>query len=324
MIGKITKGKSFASLCEYILQKEQAELLCTNMAGSSPKHFAKQLAATCQLNPRVKYPVAHFSISFAPREKPSKRQLSKIVKEYLQGMGFTDNLYFAATHSDCPHFHLHIAASRITLSGKCVDGWKDRLRSEKILRRLEKDCGLTITPCSWEVTNSSPTTGQKRRHSREQEEFNRGLRNIPPQPSILEKLQKAIASAITPGMSMTEFLSKLTEMGVSPRIKLSDTGIIQGISYGLDGVAFPGRKLGRNQGDCTLLGLQVRGIKFNLHTDAPALAYHSNLDPKTINQLIAEIPHNPNNQHLLFPKQELKITAKKVYSLSKSLEMEIG
>jgi Relaxase/Mobilisation nuclease domain len=71
MIGKIKKGKSFAGLTKYILEKEQASLICTNLAGDTPQDFYKQFAATRQLNPRVRSPVSHISISFPPHEKPS-------------------------------------------------------------------------------------------------------------------------------------------------------------------------------------------------------------------------------------------------------------
>ncbi|MGF1672772.1 MAG: hypothetical protein ACFCUV_03690 [Rivularia sp. (in: cyanobacteria)] len=54
MIGKIKKGKSFVGLTKYILEKEQSELICTNLAGETPQDFYKQLCATQQLNPRVR------------------------------------------------------------------------------------------------------------------------------------------------------------------------------------------------------------------------------------------------------------------------------
>ncbi len=74
MIGKIKKGKNFAGLTKYILDKEEAELVCTNLAGDTSQDFYRQLEATCRLNPRVQSPVSHISISFAPGEKPNKEQ----------------------------------------------------------------------------------------------------------------------------------------------------------------------------------------------------------------------------------------------------------
>ncbi|BAZ13225.1 hypothetical protein NIES4071_50640 [Calothrix sp. NIES-4071] len=39
MIGKVKKGKHFAGLSKYILEKEEAQLLCTNLAGETPQDF---------------------------------------------------------------------------------------------------------------------------------------------------------------------------------------------------------------------------------------------------------------------------------------------
>lgn len=180
MIGKIKKGKGFAGLTKYILTKEQAELICTNLAGETPQDFYRQLAATRQLNPRVQSPVSHISISFAPGEKPDKEQLQQIVEGTLDGMGFHDHLFFAATHNDRHHFHLHIAASRINKDGECVSDWYDKRRLEKTLRHLEQQFNLTSVPCSWEVDRTAPSTGQKRRMLKEQAQWERGEREPKP------------------------------------------------------------------------------------------------------------------------------------------------
>jgi hypothetical protein len=56
---------------------------------------------------------------------------------------------------------------------------------------------------------------------------------------------------------MSQYLQRLKDAGVEPRIKETRTGKIQGISYELGGVAFPGNKLGKNY---SWLGLQKLGI----------------------------------------------------------------
>jgi Relaxase/Mobilisation nuclease domain len=201
MIGKIKKGKSFAGLTKYVLEKEEAELICTNLAGDTPQDFYQQLSATKQLNPRVRSPVSHISISFPPTEKPDKEQLQEIIEETLTGMGFEKNLYFAASHSDRNHFHLHIAASRINIDGECISDWYDKRRLEKVLRNLESQFNLTPVPCSWEVDTTAPSTGQKRRMIREKREFELGLRDTEAEKSAVEKIQDAIENVIKPGIT---------------------------------------------------------------------------------------------------------------------------
>ena len=229
MIGKIKKGKSFAGLTKYILEKEQAELIRTNLAGETPQDFYKQLAATQQLNPRVRSPVSHISISFPFHEKPIDEELEEIVEETLFGMGFEKNLYFAASHNDCNHFHLHIAASRINIDGECVSDWYDKRRLEKVLRNLEIQFNLTPVPCSWEVEKTAPTTGQKRRMFRENQEFELGLRDKPADKSAVEKIQDVIDTAIQPRIGFAEYIEKLKAADVETSLKISDEGNIQGI-----------------------------------------------------------------------------------------------
>lgn len=303
MIGKIKKGKSFAGLTQYILDKEEAELLCTNLAGESPQDFYKQLEATQQLNPRVQSPVSHISISFAPGERLNKEQLEQIVEATLEGMGFERNLYFAATHNDRDHFHLHIAASRIKSDGECVSDWYDFRRLEKTLRKLESQFSLTPVPCSWETNHSAPSTGQKRRMMREQQEFEQGLRDRPADKSALEKIQATVDATIHRGMTITQFLDQLDAAGVEAKVKVTREGVIQGISYSADGVAFQGGKLGRNEFGCTLQGLQLRGVTFDLTRDAGAIATHatsnSQKKTRTPSSLIPLIQNHPKNLSLI-------------------------
>ncbi len=295
MIGKIKKGKSFAGLTKYILEKEQAQLICTNLAGETPQEFYKQLSATQQLNPRVRSPVSHISISFPPHEKPDKEQLQEIIEGTMTGMGFEKNLYFAASHNDRNHFHLHIAASRINIDGECVSDWYDKRRLSRVLRNLESQFNLTPVPCSWEVDRTAPSTGQKRRMIREQREFDLGLRDTEAEKSGVEKIQDAIETAIQPGISIAQFIDNLKVIGVETSLKISDEGTIQGISYSIDGVAFQGRKLGRNGKTCTIKGLAMRGVDFDIESEALTATQDADTSEKKA-QSGLEIKPNPS-QH---------------------------
>ncbi len=296
MIGKIKKGKSFAGLTKYVLEKEEASLICTNLAGDTPQDFYQQLSATKQLNPRVRSPVSHISISFPPTEKPDKEQLQEIIEETLTGMGFEKNLYFAASHNDRNHFHLHIAASRINIDGECVSDWYDKRRLEKVLRNLESQFGLTSVPCSWEVDTTAPSTGQKRRMMREKREFELGLRDTEAEKSAVEKIQDAIENVIQPGIGIAQFIEKLKLTAVEISLKITDEGIIQGISYSIDGVAFPGRKLGRNSKACTIEGLAMRGVDFDMETNTVASNKHLEKDKKQAEEALQIKPKPPQHQ----------------------------
>lgn len=304
MIGKIGKGKGFAGLTKYILEKEEAELLCTNLAGETPQDFYRQLSATRQLNKRVQSPVSHISLSFAPDEKPDKEQLKQIVEATLTGMGFDRNLYFAATHNDRHHFHLHIAASRINSDGECVSDWWDKRRLEKVERGLEKQFNLTPVKSSWEVNRTAPSTGQKRRMMREEREYLEGKGDAQPQLPVIDKIQDEIASAIRHSKDFTNYVQTLQEKGVSVAAKVTREGVVDGLRYEMEGVKFAASKLGHAQKP-TIPGLQRQGINFELERDAAILAKiaysnkkKDNRSPATIEKLIKS---NPVNQKLVIP-----------------------
>jgi len=274
MIGKITKGSEFAGLTQYILGKETAQLLCTNLAGSTPQEFWQQLETTKLLNADVLYPVCHASISFAIEDtaKLNNDILLTVADTARKGMNIDNSLYFAATHSERKHFHLHIAASRIDIEGNCVSDWCNFYHLEKTLRTLEEKLELKKVNCSWEVERTAPSTGQERRKRREKEEWEKGLRQTPPEPSAVEKTQNAIARHIAPEKNLSQLFADLKNHNIFPRFALNSSGQILGISYLTDGVAVKGSKLGRNKGACTLAGLTRRGIIIDLEPDRESIS----------------------------------------------------
>ncbi|MEA5599434.1 hypothetical protein [Rivularia sp. UHCC 0363] len=119
---------------------------------------------------------------------------------------------------------------------------------------------------------------------RENQEFELGLRDKPADKSAVEKIQDAIETAIQPGMEFAQFIEQLKISDVETSLKFNSKGIIQGISYSTDGVAFAGSKLGRNSKAFTLKGLVMRGVKFNLYRDGLALTRYVAPDHKQKNE----------------------------------------
>ena len=229
--------------------------------------------------------------------------MEEIVEETLLGMGFEKNLYFAPSHNDCNHFRRPIAASSINIDGECVSDWYDKRRLEKVLRNLEIQFNLTPTPCSWQVDKTAPSTGQKRRMFREHQEFELGLRSQPADKSAVEKIQDVIEDAIQPGIKFAQFIEHLKVNGVETSLKLSSEGMVQGISYSTDGVAFAGSKLGRNKQACTLKGLAMRGIKFDLEHDENALTRHIGEDEKQQDEPLETKIKHP----MRYPKSQIEL-----------------
>ena len=93
--------------------------------------------------------------------------------------------------------------------------------------------------------------------------------NLPkPQLPVSTKLQDFIDEVIPHSPTMTDLVARLQSKGVEVRPKITRTGLVQGLSYSLDGVAFQGAHL---QG-CSFPKLQARGVSYERERDLPALS----------------------------------------------------
>ncbi|NER27630.1 MAG: relaxase/mobilization nuclease domain-containing protein [Symploca sp. SIO1C4] len=264
MIGKQIKGRGFRGLLNYLTSKEGAELIGGNMVGTTPRELAAEFRFSRRLNPNLSRAVYHASLSLPKQEWLSQDQWNSLVEDYLKGMGFDYNQYCLFQHHDREHEHVHIVASRIRLDGTTVSESWDYVRSEKLLRQLEKQYGLEAPQVS-ESGKRAPTTGQKRRQMREQLEYFRGERNTAPEPTVGEKLQDAIDQATTDELTMPQLINRLKDTGIDAKVSYYSTGRVQGITYGLEGLRFSGTKLGKAY---TFPGLQRhRGVSYESSQD---------------------------------------------------------
>lgn len=235
MIAKQVQGKDFRGVLDYVSRKEGAKLLGGNVAGKDSATIAAEFRASSDLRRKLTKCVYHVSLSVSPEENLNDRKWMAIAKNYLKGMEFSGSQYVVYRHTDRNHDHIHIIASRVRLTDGTVvrDSWQYR-RSEVLVRQLEQEFGLLPTRSSWERRERAPKTGEIRRERRTGELSKR------------VELQKAIREVLQQCRSLESFTEALSHQGVSVRLRQSASGKIQGISYQLDGIAFQGRKLGKN------------------------------------------------------------------------------
>jgi hypothetical protein len=242
MIGKIVKGKTFGGCVRYVLGKEKAYLLDTNLLSPSGTDLKqsipgaiRELNRSKDWNPRVLVVCAHHILSVPPEEKLGDEVWKEIIPKYLERMGFTENQYIAVKHQDTDHNHVHIVTSRIKLDGELVrDSW-DWRKAETAIRELEFEFGLQPVECSWEVKRdrSNLTKGEQKQKKRTGDE------------PVKVRLQDAIDSSISVSDgSLSNMIESLSLQNIETAIRKTRNGIIQGISFKLDGVSFPGNKLG--------------------------------------------------------------------------------
>lgn len=270
MIGNQTKGRGFRGVLNYLLEKQESQLIGGNMIGVTPRELASEFGISIQLNPHVKRTVYHASLSLLPGQRLNDEQWNALAASYLERMGFTDNQYIVVRHSDRLHDHIHIVASRVRLDGSCVhDGW-DYRRSEEIIRQLERDYNLTPVTPSWEVERRNKTKGQFEQNRREV------AAEQSPTASVRETIQDIADRVIQECTTPEQFIEKMQDAFVMVQTRIRRDGSISGISYQyeLDGVASvstSGTKLGNNY---TWNGIQRR-IQELLQQRSP-VATHKN------------------------------------------------
>ena len=242
MIGNISKGRGFRGTLNYLLEKEKGELIGGNMLGQTARELAAEFKLSRQLNPTIKQPVYHVSLSLPLSERLDSERWNAIAKDYLQEMGFTDNQYAVVRHSDRSHDHIHIVAARGRLDGKCVNDWQDYYRSQNVIRKLETEYHLEVVAPSWEVERRGITKGQFEQIRREE------AAGRYPTPSLKQQIQDIADQVILSCATPEQFIEKIKDAGVDVQLRTRRDGSISGISYQyeLDGitVATPGTKLG--------------------------------------------------------------------------------
>jgi hypothetical protein len=196
MIGKIIKGKSFKGCLAYVLRRPSFEILNMNVRGDTVNEIASQLEMSQQLRPNLTRAVCHITLSISPNESLNDESWMKIIARYFKEMGFTNNRYVAVKHNDKDHEHIHLVTSRIRNDGSVVsDSW-DMYRSQKVIRKIEEDFGLTPVKCSWETDRSAATQNQTNK------EAETGL------PTVKKQLADKIDSALVEAKNLPELLQQ--------------------------------------------------------------------------------------------------------------------
>ena len=256
MIAKQTKGRGFRGALNYVLGKDGAEIVGSNMLGESARELASEFAESRKLRPGLKRAVYHASLSLAPGERLSDERWAEVAGAYTRKMGFEKSQYVAVRHTDTGHDHIHIIASRIGLDGKYVSESNDYQRSETIVRELEREHGLTRVTPSHEIERRAPSRG----------EILMAEKGI---PSVRLQLQGLVDSAMRDKPTMTRFLERLESSGVQAVPNIAQTGHVSGISYLLGDEQMKGSDLGKGY---TWAGLQKRGVNYDQDRDFQAIS----------------------------------------------------
>jgi hypothetical protein len=278
VIGHTENGSDFGGLFRYLLAEDKgARILGGTVFGQTPEELTPEFNNCADQRRTTQKPVKHLMVSFAPEDGEVNDKTKMLIADaVVKGLGYTRNQYIVIDHHrndpghdwNHDHDHLHIVVNMITFDGRRIDhGW-ERLKIQEILRELEIAHNLTQIASSWEKSRRSPSHGQVQRYKKETRQYEAGERDAPPSQPVSEKLQDLIEGASRNQPTMSEFIGRLQQLGVEVRARITRNSVVQGISYGLEGVKFPGHRLG----DASFPKLvQKRGVRYEAKRDLSAL-----------------------------------------------------
>ncbi len=229
------KGKGFRGALNYNLEKVNkgvAKWLDTSFAQHDERTIMDEVKMIRVLRPNLAKYFYHTSVNFPPHENLKDEQMVSIAKDYLEAMGFDQHQYAIFRHFDADHPHMHILVNRIGYDGTVLSDSKDYQRSEQILRKLEKQYGLTEVISSRQAKERAMTKNELEMMKRTDE------------PSVKMKLQVTIKNILNQKPTTEQFIKQLEAQGINVLFNQASTNFVSGISYGYEGMQFKGAHLG--------------------------------------------------------------------------------
>lgn len=291
MLVKVTKGSDAHGLCAYVLNPEKQPrsqqssqsstedaVLASNMLGQTIEELARELEWSAEASRRkpVQKIVAHYSVSLTPGERLTPQQMGTVSRQLLMEMDHERCSYFAVQHHDQEHKrgvqHWHIVTATVNTANEWVNDSFSHLRLRQVERSLEEQFDLVACPARPVAEQKNLTTGEARRKERTGEVLPK------------EKLWATIDAATADKPTMALLVTRLKAQDIEIRFRLTGDRYT-GISFGMDGSAFAGRRLGRAY---SFEGLQqYRSIYYDTAQDS-TLQQVANASPAECQQKLAD------------------------------------
>ena len=104
MIGKQFKNRSFRSTLDYVLGKEKAAMLDSNMGGTTPRQLASEFGAARRLKPNLQRACAHVILSIPHRDASHEKGDAVIHKNRTAFSKLVSGAANESTKQGCPIF----------------------------------------------------------------------------------------------------------------------------------------------------------------------------------------------------------------------------
>ena len=102
----------------------------------------KKLAGVKATGRKLKKPMVHYSLSWAPDERPGQWSMSRAVDGSLKALGLENHQALVVAHGDQAHRHVHVIVNRVNPeTGKAANMGRDRIKLSKWAERYERKQG---------------------------------------------------------------------------------------------------------------------------------------------------------------------------------------
>lgn len=225
MIAKISRGKGFRGVFDYLLSKHDARIL-NSYEGKTARDLSAEFSVSRNLRPDIEKPVWHVSLSLSPDEHLDDETWLRVVEAYLAKMGIdaTKHQHIVVRHFDTNHDHVHLVVNRISMVGGVWIPVFDIRQSHKAMREIEREFGLTV------VERKNDGFGEPKLKRGEVE---KALREQEPPVKLV--VSEAIKEAVADKPDIATFVNRLNERGIIAVPNVASTGRMNGFSFAVVG-----------------------------------------------------------------------------------------
>ncbi|NJN07484.1 MAG: relaxase/mobilization nuclease domain-containing protein [Richelia sp. RM1_1_1] len=258
MIPVIYRKADYLKTLKYVLGKEEAQVIDSNIGGSRIEQFNKQFLANRNIRPELKNPCAHLILSIAnndtTRESLNDEQWTSVARKYLKELEYlpkehsgVPSQYVVVRHHDREHEHLHIIASQIRFDGTKVNDSFDYFKAQTATRLIAHEMGLEVTPTSSKAISDKLYTeyGIDAAVSDNRSKSIRSIKCKTNEPSAKDTIKDVLLNAIDESNNMPEFLDKVESKQVYPIVRLDKNQEILGFAYTHKGVTIAASQINR-------------------------------------------------------------------------------